>query len=77
MSRNAPQCQVFPSPPVDLDRSKPLISLVPFDLHFHCFKDNLLVSLVVSAIDYRVGCCISPTGPLLGGLKMRNQCLHF
>ena len=43
------------------------IGFPSFDLHFHCFKDNLLVSLVVSAIDYRVGCCISPTGPLSGG----------
>ena len=24
--------------PVDLHRSKPLISLVSFDLHFHCFQ---------------------------------------
>ena len=23
---------------VDLHRSKPLISLVPFNLHFHCFQ---------------------------------------
>ena len=23
---------------VDLPRSKPLISLVPFNLHFHCFQ---------------------------------------
>ena len=27
-----------PNSPIDLHRSKPLISLVPFNLHFHCFQ---------------------------------------
>ena len=26
--------------PVNLHRSKPLISLVPFNLHFHCFQGS-------------------------------------